>query len=334
MQAQIAALSLPTTPNLAPKATQEPEKSALAAECIENISLTPYMAHSAPASLSTGINPPPSPPATPFPAPTTHGKPPIPAQPIEKPLSPPATPPPAFVSPTKHNSPANRAIPHEKSYVPPHKRERVRSYMTIQDLFIKNPTPLPAATQFIPDIQIADVNSKYILAVASLDTACHAGNWISRHLVERLGRQREVSQDYDPPNLTDAGGHEVVACGIITLQWKWSPQGTRVHVDDFYIFRESPDLDVVFGMHFILSEGLLTLNEKVMIPMTAHNRATSAEKATIALALEKQKQDKAALEARRIQLQQQAGQQQGGLLSQAQQSGLQGPTQNQGRQRP
>lgn len=136
-------------------------------------------------------------------------------------------------------------------------------------------TPLPAATPFTRDIQIVGADREYIFALALLDTGCQTGNWISRRLVERLRWQRKISQDYAPPNLTDAGGHPVVACGIISLQWKWSPQGTRVHDCKFFIFRESPYLDVVFGVDYIVSEGLLTINEKAMLTMTAHNKATS-----------------------------------------------------------
>lgn len=136
-------------------------------------------------------------------------------------------------------------------------------------------TPLTAATQFVRNIQIANADREYILALALLDTGCQTGNWISRRLVEQLRWQHKISQDYEPPNLTDASGHAVVACGIISLQWKWSPQGTRVHNCEFFIFRESPHLDVVFGGDYIVSEELLTINEKAMITMTAHNKATS-----------------------------------------------------------
>ncbi|KAL8850725.1 MAG: hypothetical protein Q9221_004373 [Calogaya cf. arnoldii] len=185
---------------------------------------------------------------------------------------------------------------------------------------------------FNRDIQIADHKCKYILASALLDTQCQRGNWISKRLVERLGRQHEISQDYNPPDVLDANGHPVVACGIISLQWKWSPRGTRVHECSFLVFPESDHLDVIFGAEYLWSKGLVFVNESAMTPMTAHNKATTAssEKAAIAAAHEKQKQGKAALEARRIQ-KPQAGQQHGAQSSQAQQTGSQSPSQNQGR---
>lgn len=128
------------------------------------------------------------------------------------------------------------------------------------------------------DIKVADVHDNYKLAVAILDTGCHAGNWISRNLVERLGWQdkNKVSQDYKPPDLTDAGGHKVVACGSITLQWKWSPQGSEVIEDDFFIFQESPHVDVVLGAEFLVSRNLVTVNKQLMIPMIAHNKASTS----------------------------------------------------------
>ena len=137
---------------------------------------------------------------------------------------------------------------------------------------------LTATTQvFNRDIQIANHKCKYILASALLDTQCQRGNWISRRLVERLGRQHEISQDYNPPDVLDANGHPVVACGIISLQWKWSPRGTRVHECSFLVFSESDHLDVIFGAEYLESKGLVFVNESAMTPMTAHNKTTTGK---------------------------------------------------------
>lgn len=81
--------------------------------------------------------------------------------------------------------------------------------------------------------------------------------------MERLGRLHEISHDYEPPNLTDAGGHEVVAYGIILLQWKWIPHGTQIHECKFFVLG-SPNVDVVFGVDYIMSEGLFSINEWAM----------------------------------------------------------------------
>ena len=128
--------------------------------------------------------------------------------------------------------------------------------------------------QFIRDIQIADVDCNYILASALLDTQCHDGNWISLRLVQRLRMQDRISQEFESPALTDAGGRAIEACGIISLQWKWSPTGIRVHECNFFVFPGSRHLDVIFGVHYILDAELITVNEGAMTPMTAHNKAT------------------------------------------------------------
>ncbi|KAL8980411.1 MAG: hypothetical protein Q9205_004497 [Flavoplaca limonia] len=187
--------------------------------------------------------------------------------------------------------------------------------------------------QFNRDIQIADVDCNYILASALLDTQCQDGNWISLRLVQRLRMQDRISLEFESPALTDAGGRAIVACGIISLQWKWSPIGTRVHECQFFVFPGSRHLDVIFGVHYILAAGLITVNEGPMTPMTAHNKATPAERAAIVLALEKQKREKAAREACRMQ-QQQAERQQGAQSNQSQQNGSHSQPPNQGQQRP
>ncbi|KAL9628052.1 MAG: hypothetical protein Q9204_006146 [Flavoplaca sp. TL-2023a] len=203
-----------------------------------------------------------------------------------------------------------------------------------KDLRFKLYDPVPIVTeQFNRDILIADVDFNYILASALLDTQCQDGNWISLRLVKRLGMQAKISQEFESPALTDAGGRPIVACGIIPLQWKWRSKGIRVHECNFFVFPESDHLDVIFGVDYILAAKLITVNDGAMTPMTAHNKATPAERAAIALALEKQKREKAAREACRIQ-QQQAERQQGPQSNQSQQNGPHGQPPNQGQQRP
>ena len=137
-------------------------------------------------------------------------------------------------------------------------------------------TALTATIQpFDRIIAILDINCKPVRACALLDTQCQTGNWISARLVEQLGRQDEISHDYEPPYLTDAGDHEVVDCGIISLQWKWSPRGTRMHECEFFVL-QSPGVDVIIGEDYIVSEGLLTINERKMLVMLRHNKAPTS----------------------------------------------------------
>lgn len=93
--------------------------------------------------------------------------------------------------------------------------------------------------------------------------------------MERLGRQDEISHDYERPDLKDAGGHAVVAHGIISLEWKWLLHGIRWHECKFFVM-EPEYLDVLFGAEYIVSEGLVTVNECAMTPMIAHNKAPTS----------------------------------------------------------
>jgi hypothetical protein len=161
-----------------------------------------------------------------------------------------------------------------------------------------------------------------MLAAALLDTQCHTGNWISRRLVERLGKLPELHQDFVPPELKDASGKYVEVSGEVTLDWKWSPKGTRVHQCKFFVFPRSEHLDVIFGVEYIVAEGLITIEEGVMVPLTAHKKMKPGEKAAVALAEEQQRQQKAALEAKRSQIQQPQQQQQGSARQDQQQQNV------------
>jgi hypothetical protein len=92
-----------------------------------------------------------------------------------------------------------------------------------------------------------------------------------------LGKESTISSDFVSPELTDAGGHDVVPCGVIDLDWKWHPRGTRVHQCRFYVFSTSDHLDVLFGVEYIVNEGLLIVNESAMAPLTEHKKLTKGE---------------------------------------------------------
>ena len=109
-------------------------------------------------------------------------------------------------------------------------------------------------------------------ATALLDTQCQIGNWISRRLVERLGMLLSISTDFEPPEVVDANGQPVGACGIISLNWKWHPRGVRNNECQFYVFSDSNYLDVLFGVDYIVSENLLLVNESAIIPLIEHKK--------------------------------------------------------------
>ena len=125
---------------------------------------------------------------------------------------------------------------------------------------------------FNRDIRIVNADFEYVLAAALLDTACQSGNWISLRLVERLGKQNAILQKYEPPSVQDANGQEMPACGVVTLQWKWSNYGTRVYDGEFFVMPGSQHLDVVFGVEYIVREGLIYFNGGSIAPLTAHKK--------------------------------------------------------------
>jgi hypothetical protein len=80
-------------------------------------------------------------------------------------------------------------------------------------------------------------------------------------------------------DLRDVNGRDVVPSGVIHLHWKWSLRGTRTHQCTFYVFSttESDHLDVLFGVEYIVKEGLITVNESVMAPLTQHKKLTKGK---------------------------------------------------------
>ena len=137
--------------------------------------------------------------------------------------------------------------------------------------------------------------------------------------MERLGKTSQILPLVSPPTLCDASGRLVTPSGVITLDWRWSPNGTKIHQCDFFIFPEAEHLDVVFGVDFIQARKLLTPIESNFLPLVVHKKETAGtsslaylplrkvsdvgsadEKANRARLEEKQRREKAALEARRL----------------------------------
>lgn len=165
-------------------------------------------------------------------------------------------------------------------------------------------------------------------AVALLDTQCHK-NWISKCLVDRLGKGEDISEEFHPPIVRDVSGHEVASCGTISLEWMWGPEGTKVFDCKFFVFTNSDHLDVIFGVEYIIAQGLIDTPRDVIAPLTphkkqdtskyhsnsSHNRGHAITIATeeareMALRKEEQRKEKAALRAARDQAAQQSRQEQ------------------------
>jgi len=79
------------------------------------------------------------------------------------------------------------------------------------------------AKPFNRDIKILSADEQWVPATALLDTQCQVGNWISKRLVDRLGMVSSISADFTPPELVDASGRSIRACGVIRLHWNGCP---------------------------------------------------------------------------------------------------------------
>lgn len=73
-------------------------------------------------------------------------------------------------------------------------------------------------------------------------------------------------------HLRDANGNKLEVLGSISLHWKWVG-GTQAHEDTFQVLQPKV-FDVIVGVQYIVSNDLLTLNEKNMMPMIAHQKVT------------------------------------------------------------
>lgn len=151
---------------------------------------------------------------------------------------------------------------------------------------------------FSKDIRIAIAGGPYAHARALLDTQCQSGNWISRRLVERLGKTSEILGVNNPPSLKAVSGHSITPYGILSLDWRWNETGNRVHRCDFYVFPESDHLDIIFGAEYIAAEDLVTVPVCSFSPLTQHRKDTDAQEAEKAKAKQQQEKKKAEVEAR------------------------------------
>ena len=119
--------------------------------------------------------------------------------------------------------------------------------------------------------RIADANANSRLARALLDTQCR-GHWISKCLVAWLGKEKKIFQDYAPPSLQDVNGHDVVSCGIIPVEWWWSPDRKWMFDCEFFVFADSDQFDVLFGVEYFVTNGLLGIPKDVMAHLIEYTR--------------------------------------------------------------
>jgi hypothetical protein len=90
--------------------------------------------------------------------------------------------------------------------------------------------------------------------------------------VKRLGKESSISQNFTAPEISDASGLSITATGVIELEWKRHPRGNRIHQCHFFVFPTSDQLDIIFGVEYIVQEKLLMVNNDALVPLLEHRK--------------------------------------------------------------
>ena len=124
------------------------------------------------------------------------------------------------------------------------------------------------------------------LQVVTLDTGCSVGNWISWHLVKRLGMIHCIRSIKHHPDVSDIHGRRVVANGIISFRWRLL-EGQSMHGPvDFYVYQDDYNgTEMIFGAKYIRDEKLLSSNRNRMLRLLSRGKPTSCKKGCLSLAL-------------------------------------------------
>jgi len=86
-----------------------------------------------------------------------------------------------------------------------------------------------------------------------------------------------VTTDFEPPEVIDANGRPVHACGVVDLTWQWHPRGTRIYECPFYVLPDSEYLDVLFGVDSIVSMNLIQANPSAIVTLVEHKKLKEGE---------------------------------------------------------
>lgn len=113
-------------------------------------------------------------------------------------------------------------------------------------------------------------------AVASYDTLCEHGNWVSLRLRDRLGKRPSMSTNFRGPDMAEASGRGLAAIGVIDLEWR-EPQGRTVFQNQFYVFSTTPEIDVIFGASFIMEHKLFNVRKNVFLPLLLNEKLTAGK---------------------------------------------------------
>ncbi|ORY15535.1 hypothetical protein BCR34DRAFT_169059 [Clohesyomyces aquaticus] len=136
-------------------------------------------------------------------------------------------------------------------------------------------------------------------AVALIDSACQKGNWISHHLIKRMGIERSKLEPlYNGPTL-DSGAGPVTADHEIELSFKRVNGNQYYDITCFVFPPNTKRMDMVIGLDFISEHDILSVNDGACLPLLENGTLSAGEQAEIAAAEARRRQEEAALEARR-----------------------------------
>jgi len=57
----------------------------------------------------------------------------------------------------------------------------------------------------------------------------------------------------------------------------WGPEGTKVFDCKFFVFTNSDHLDVIFGVEYIIAQGLIDTPRDVIAPLTPHKKQDTSK---------------------------------------------------------
>ena len=86
--------------------------------------------------------------------------------------------------------------------------------------------------------------------------------------------EANVNKIFSSPNLYDFNGNKIEATGTISLRWKLYPDGTKLHDEVVFFVSTNDDIDMIFGLEYIVQKRLLGSNRAKMLPLTEHNKET------------------------------------------------------------
>lgn len=121
-------------------------------------------------------------------------------------------------------------------------------------------------------------NPKSHLYAVSLDTQASGKNWISSDLVAKLGMESQINRGSPSSDTYGFTGERISSEGTIAFQWMLH-DGKTVHEPvTFHVSPNSLDMDMIFGVPYIVENKLLFSNRDRMLPLLEHRKIKLCKK--------------------------------------------------------